>query len=78
MTQKGETMSTNGPAFPHMSKGGMSKRDYIAAQAMVGDMANSDGGVFGDDAPREVLLKRARLYYRMADAMLEVSAEDDI
>lgn len=73
MTQKGKTMSTNGPAFPHMSK-----RDYIAAQAMVGDMANSDGGVFGDDAPREVLLKRARLYYRMADAMLEVSAEDDL
>ena len=78
MTQKGKTMSTNGPAFPHASKAGLGKRDYFAAQAMMGDMANSEGGVYGNQADRDALIERARLFYRIADAMLEASAEDDL
>jgi hypothetical protein len=50
---------------------GMSMRDYFAGQALAGDMANSDEGVFRNDVDGKYLLDRAVFFYRMADAMLE-------
>ena len=65
---------TGGPAFPsfkydaeyerHFQAGGMTLRDYFAAQAREGDWA--DGGI-----RTHMHLERAREYYAAADAMLE-------
>ena len=62
-----------GPAFPAkdwQAKGnhhpGMSLRNYIAIEAMQGDWASTS---------EEYLLNRARLCYRIADAMIKVSKE---
>lgn len=46
-------------------------RDEFAIGAMMGDWASSLGR-FDEDGVREHLEERARLYYRMADAMMEV------
>lgn len=55
---------------------GMTLRDYFAAHMMAGDAANSaDDASFNTDAAVDGLRKRARLYYRMADAMLAVRDE---
>jgi hypothetical protein len=55
---------------------GMSVRDYLAAQMMAGDAANSaSDDSWANDVKDEYLLARARLYYRMADAMIKVSEE---
>lgn len=64
-----------GPAFPpnagwrdNMADGhGMSLRDYFAAAIAGGDAA--DGG-WSDTAEGSVVEGRAKLYYRIADAML--------
>lgn len=53
-------------------------RDFLASQVMSGDWAcqdEEDFGVWGDNTKKEILEDRARLYYRMADAMLKVRAE---
>ena len=50
---------------------GMSMRDYFAGQALAGDMGNGNDGTFADDTEETYLVQRARLMYRIADAMLE-------
>ena len=53
---------------------GMTLRDHFAAKAMSGDWAAQDSediGAFPCDIDEELLIKRAQLYYRMADAMLK-------
>ena len=73
-----------GPAFPAKDwqvKGnhhpGMSLRNYIAIRAMQGDWAaqSESTGEWANSTSEEYLLNRARLYYRMADAMIKVSKE---
>ncbi len=59
-----------GPAFPIEMTAtpyapGMTLRDWFAGQIACGDTANSEGGVWKNEAGR------ARFYYRLADAMLE-------
>lgn len=80
-----EAKKTNdgGPAFPVNqlvtvhgeivgggAVGGMTLRDYFAAKALEGEMANPDCGVWASDATLEHISPRALLYYRIADAML--------
>jgi hypothetical protein len=64
----------NPRAFPGNSNYGMSLRDYFAGQALAGDMAE---GALPNDASLAFLEQRAQLYYRLADAMLKVRAEDE-
>lgn len=77
-----------GPAFPmphfrlvngetEWGDSGMTMRDWLAGKAMQGDWAaqNEISGTFPDDHTQEELEKRAKLYYRMADAMLAVREE---
>ena len=67
------TIETGGPAFPLQSIGpdfapgyaGMSLRDYFAAKAMQGLLAQSCGTALGSD-----LIHGAQYAYQMADAML--------
>ncbi|MEM5325186.1 hypothetical protein VSR34_01060 [Paraburkholderia sp. JHI2823] len=83
-------MSHGGPAFPtpevvlvngqvrHADATGMTLRDYFAAQMLAGDAANSaDDQSWNTDATSEGLEKRARLYYRMADAMIKARGHAD-
>jgi len=55
----------------------MSLRNYIAIQAMQGDWAaqSESVGEWANNTSENYLLDRARLYYRMADAMIKVSKE---
>ncbi|MEY0709361.1 hypothetical protein AB7282_00210 [Providencia huaxiensis] len=48
-------------------------RDYFANAAMQGDLASQSAelGHFSNDVDDECLIKRAKFYYRMADAMLK-------
>ncbi|WP_241624226.1 hypothetical protein [Rosenbergiella epipactidis] len=76
---------TGGPAFPNVPSDpqyeewdeGMDLRDYLAAKAMQGDLAsqNLEIGIFDNDISDDVLIGRARVYYRMADAMLKARGE---
>ncbi|HHR6078382.1 TPA: hypothetical protein ACS7ZY_000713 [Providencia alcalifaciens] len=50
---------------------GMSLRDYFAAKCMQGDWA-VHGASINIDASNEILETNARLYYRMADAMIKI------
>ena len=50
---------------------GMSMRDHFAGQALAGDMGNGYEGSFANDTEDTYLVQRARLMYRIADAMLE-------
>lgn len=68
-----------GPAFPsHGSMGevvceGMSLRDYFATKALEGDWASqniNNTGVFTPECSKTTLERSAKMYYRMADAML--------
>ena len=76
-----KNIDDGGPAFPtppgQQFNDGMSLRNYIAIQAMQGDWAaqSESTGEWTSEVPEENLLKRARLYYRMADAMIKVSKE---
>lgn len=56
---------------------GMTLRDYFAAKAMQGDWAAQDDltGVFLNGDSEDDLYLRAKLYYRMADAMLRARNE---
>jgi hypothetical protein len=64
----------NPRAFPGNSNYGMSLRDYFAGQALAGDMADE---AFRIDPSAALLEERAQLYYRLADAMLRVRAQDE-
>ena len=82
---------TGGPAFPRedyqangykrgfegIGQEGMSMRDYFAAKAMQGDWSAQDDrqGYFDNDVSDDVFIGRARVYYRMADAMLKARGE---
>lgn len=61
---------------PEMVKGseanlpGMSLRDWFAGQALSGEMADSAGGIWANDAKDADLYARACLLYRYADAMI--------
>ena len=71
-----------GPAFPHhetTSRGepyhdhlGMSLRDWFAGQVLAGDMAcqNEQTGYLNAKATDDELRNLAKLYYRIADAMI--------
>jgi hypothetical protein len=48
----------------------MTLREHYAGQALAGDMATSDEGVFLNDVDDKYLVDRAMLLYRMADAMI--------
>ncbi|MDD2707533.1 MAG: hypothetical protein PHV34_05940 [Verrucomicrobiae bacterium] len=50
---------------------GMTLRDYFASKAMQGDLANNENGALSLTTTGEQYLNLARLYYRMADAMLK-------
>lgn len=54
------------------AKDGMTLRDYFAAKIAAGDAAAGEGW---GDASTEMAMKRARFYYRIADAMLIARAE---
>ncbi|BAN22885.1 hypothetical protein [Caballeronia insecticola] len=64
----------NPRAFPGNSNYGMSLRDYFAGQALAGDMADD---ALPSNASAALLEERAQLYYRLADAMLRVRAEEE-
>lgn len=60
-----------------ISSAGMSIRDYFAGLAMQGDWAaqNQDMGWFDNAVSEEILYERAKVYYRMAEAMLLARGE---
>jgi hypothetical protein len=71
-----------GAAFPihpganiDRERNGMTLRDHFAAQIAAGDAAAGEGWGDTDRLQESMLLKRARLYYRLADAMIAVRAE---
>lgn len=66
-----------GAGIAHLQDG-MSLLDYFAGQALAGDWAaqSMDIGIWSDDTADVNLESRARLYYRMAQAMIEVKAEE--
>jgi len=83
-------MKDGGPAFPQpctdqgyaantpydMAGGGMSLRDYFAAKAMQGVLANSEFEKFrqslDEDIPEEIQIEAiATMSYEIADAMIE-------
>lgn len=67
----GQVSEVTGQVVNGYHNDGMSLRDYFAAKAMQGDLANSDGGYLSLNATAEQLYKNASTYYRMADAMLK-------
>lgn len=83
-----KNIDDGGPAFPvpdsHNANGdiqyghyGMSLRNYIAIQAMQGDWASQSesSGEWSSETKEEHFAIRARVYFRMADAMIKVSKE---
>jgi hypothetical protein len=50
---------------------GMTLRQWYAGMAMQGDWANGVEGTWDNNVDQENLVRRAILYFRMADAMLE-------
>lgn len=72
-------IDNGGPAFPAPSgqgRSGMSLRDYFAGRVAAGDAAKESAVRFGiSDAN---MLKRARLYYQVADAMMLARDEDPL
>ena len=76
------TIETGGPAFPVGSGDmrdpvGMTLRDYFAAKAMQGDWAAQGAacGMFVPDSDDDLFARSARMYFRMADAMLAARKE---
>ena len=59
---------------------GLSKLEAFARAAMQGAWANPDEGSWGmgasNDTTDEYIQRRARLYYRMARAMIEAGEEE--
>ena len=58
------------PSNVELQSSGMSLRDYFAGQALTGDLSNSEGGIYQNDVDEKYLVTRARLYYRIADALV--------
>lgn len=56
---------------------GMTLRDHFAGLAMQGDWAaqDQDMGWFDNAVSEEILYERAKVYYRMAEAMLLARGE---
>ena len=54
---------------------GLSKLERFALAAMQGDWANPDEGSWPNETTDDYLRRRARLYYRMARAMIEVELD---
>jgi len=54
---------------------GLSKLEAFAMAAMQGDWANQHSSWMNSE-PEETIKLRARLYYRMARAMIEVGEEE--
>jgi len=80
-------MSTNdgGPAYPCYTTDdwghedqwlGLSKLEAASLAAMQGDWAQPEPGAWMNHVEDEVLEARARLYYRMARAWIEVGEEE--
>ena len=79
------TINDGGPAFPSLRElgdiattdDGMAQRDYFAAKAMQGDWAAQGAacGMFVPDSDDELFARSARMYFRMADAMLAARKE---
>ncbi len=79
------TKTDGGPAYPCYTTDdwghedqwlGMSKLERFAMAAMQGDWARPGGARYLLDVSDERLLDIARLYYRMARAMVEVGEEE--
>lgn len=69
-------MAASKHAFPTKTSDtvpGMTIRDYFAAQIAAGDAASIEW----EDPKPEAVLKRVRFYYSVADAMLQVRAENE-
>lgn len=69
----------NPQAFPlpqvdgaHSVEFGMTLRDYFAASLAQGDAASE---AWSNDVSLDIVLKRCRLYYQIADIMLQVREE---
>lgn len=62
-------------AFPSGLYEGLTKREYYAALAMQGDFASQgiEVGCFENDASKNDMIERAKVYFRMADAMIEAA-----
>ncbi|HAM5330749.1 TPA: hypothetical protein IB053_002414 [Escherichia coli] len=60
-----------------VTEDGMTLRDYFAAKAMQGDWASQseEVGTFINAVTDQTLEARARVFYRMADAMLRAREE---
>ncbi len=79
-----DNINNGGPAFPLATSSGANKwaqgmtlRDYFAAQALCGDMASQDEDFRFYVSDREnVIVERAVLCYRFADAMLKARDGD--
>lgn len=76
--QENQTQKDDGgPAFPMVNElgdlhhPGMTLRDYFAGHALAGEMVASTAGCWRNDTPQEHLVERAKLLYRMAEAMIE-------
>lgn len=73
-----------GSAFPVTGKGidepsrGMSLRQFYAAKAMQGDWAaqNEGSGFFRNSETGDALQMRAKIYFRMADAMIALERKE--
>ena len=65
------------PARGSVKLQGASLRDYFAAKAMQGDWAAQGAacGMFVPDSDDDLFARSARMYYRMADAMLAARKE---
>lgn len=60
------------PVFGEVQHPGMTLRDWFAGQALAGDFAaqNEVTGEYTNGTSDETALSRAKLFYRMADAMI--------
>jgi len=63
-----EKTDDGGPAFPQLGFGGMSLRDYFAASALKGLLADSRPGALTHGSTKTEVAKHAYYY---ADAMLK-------
>ena len=62
------------PGAPYASfQKGMTLRDYFAAAALQGDIANS--GMYPSAVANEVLVAKAKSFYQLADGMLQARKE---
>jgi hypothetical protein len=70
-----------GPAFPawdpvnQQLNDGLSKREWFAGMIASADLANASAGNLATSNSVEQCLPLARLYYRMADAMIAAGKE---